>query len=193
MPILRSIAERFGRSASRRDDAAELRRDPGRHADADRHLDQPSGLGRARQARRAAARLLRLHAARPGAGALPAAPTSCSCRSLLPQRDDAADLVARGRQAVHRRARRRAGFAADRRERPGRHVPEPGRGHGAPRPARRARSPAAVRGRHPAGRRHPDRRRDPQGADRDAGQVSRPPAQPARPASAGRSRAASAR
>ena len=75
MPILRSIAERFGRSASRRDDAAELRRDPRRHADADRHLDQPPGLGRARQARRAAARLLRLHAARRWSWRLPAAPT----------------------------------------------------------------------------------------------------------------------
>ena len=116
----------------RRDDAFELRRDSRRHADADRHLDQPSGLGRAREVGRAAARFLRLHRARPGARALR--------RGLRPAPADAAAATGRpvrpgrgGRQAVHRRARRRAGFAADRRERTGRHVPEPGRGHGAPR------------------------------------------------------------
>ena len=75
-------------AAERGADAAELRRDPGRHADPDRHLDQPSGLGRARQARRAAVRLLRLHAARAGAGAggrrlrpAPAAPAAAARRS----------------------------------------------------------------------------------------------------------------
>ena len=126
-------------------DAAQLRRHPGRHADPDRDLDQPSGLGRARQARRAAVRLFRLHAAGAGAGAggrllraAAAAPATAARRTAGPGRGR--------RQAVHRRARRRAGLAADRRDRARRHVPEPGRRHGAPGPARRAGGAAAVRG-----------------------------------------------
>ncbi len=71
--------------ARRGDDAALVRRDPRRHADADRHLDQPPGVGRAGQARRAAARLLRLHAAGAGPGARrrrsTSSPCRCCCRS----------------------------------------------------------------------------------------------------------------
>ena len=108
MPILRSIAERYGRSAGAVMMPLSFRRDPRRHADPDRHVDQSAGLGRARQARPTATRFLRPHGARAGAGA---------CRRRLhhghAQDSAAAGRAARAgdgrRQTVHRGDRRRAG------------------------------------------------------------------------------------